>query len=110
MKTIVIILLVAVTLSCTHTAYPEGELQKTKIYVGHYLNTTVKDGVCYIETDKCLVIIEEAPPIPDSAWCYVRKEECRYDYHPDIARQLERFYFSFVGGEMEYRMKNSIAF
>jgi len=102
MRTLIILSLFL--LSCTHEAVPT--LVKTKRYVGTYQEG--KENI--IVTSHAIIHLKDSVHVPDSAWCYVRVEPCLYDYHPDIARRLERHYFSWRGSEKEYLMENRIKF
>ena len=91
-------------LSCTHELSPS--LEKTKHYIGVYQES--KKNI--IVTSRAIVYVKDSVRVPDSAWCYVRTEPCLYYYHPSIARQLERQYFSWQGSDKEYVMENRIKF
>jgi hypothetical protein len=106
MRTLLIISLVLA--SCTHEVSPT--LVQTKYNVGVYQDSYVHDNSMTITTTKALVILQDNVSVPDSARCYVRIKPCLYDYHPQIASQLERHYFYWHGSDQEYLMKNRIDF
>lgn len=97
-----------ITYSCA-VQYPrEGKLYVTKHYVGNYVRSFEHENRVMIETTECVFSIKSNPDIRPGAWCYIRIDPCRYDYHPDIARQLEGQFFSWTGSDKEYRLLKNL--
>jgi len=107
LKSVKIGLLLLIT-SCSVTYPIEDKLYITKHYIGNYVSSYQHENKVMIQTTQCVFSIRNNPDIPEGAWCYVRVCPCRYDYHPQIARQLEGQFFSWTGSEKEYRLLKNL--
>ena len=111
MEQIYHILVLALVLSgCVSTSgIEEGVIYKTKIFVGYSLKVSQSEDFTHILTSEGYFRIKERDiEISDSTWCYIRLLPCRHDMHPDIAEQMCRKYFTWIGTDKEYRIDNKI--
>jgi hypothetical protein len=81
----------------------EGEIYKTRIYVGKYISSYPLYACTSIQTTMLVFTIKENPEIPDSALCYIRIKPGTERY-PNIAYTLQRQCFSWNGSDKEYNL------
>lgn len=93
MKTLLILLILFT--GCTH--------EITKVYIGRHLSTIAVDGNYAVLTEHDIVYLSDSVHIPDSVRCYIRINPCLFDYHPQIAGQLEQKYLMW--DDEEYLIK-----
>jgi len=87
----------------------EDVLLKTKTYVGKYVEMAqFNETYVNVVTTMGIFTLKELPEIPESSWCYVRIEPCKWDMHPDVAYELSPKYFTWNGAEKEYLVYNDI--
>ena len=104
MKTILLISL-TMLFSCSSTLrIKEGKVYKTKEYIGMYLGSHIQEDYTFIQTTRGAYKVRAEIAIPDSSWCYMRIEPCRWDMHPDIADNLSSRWISWIGSKEEYRV------
>ena len=85
----------------------------TKKYVGEYVSTheLIDEKYCIVTTTMGIFFVKDTTfYVPDSALCYIRRDMCAYDMHPDIAWQMEHQYFTWSDTEKEYRLKKNVDF
>lgn len=102
-----LLLLIFLVSSCvvpTHT-----ELIVTTVYVGKFIESLYANGHTQIVTDQITVSVRGNIIVPEGAHCYVKRNLSNYDMHPDIAWQLEKQKFFWVGSD-KYRIIRNIHF
>jgi hypothetical protein len=111
MKEMLIISLLFV-LGCTTLQDTHSNLNLTKMYVGKYVDSEYveSEGHYFVTTTMGIFRVKDSLSVPDSALCYIRRDYSSYDFHPDIAWQMETQYLTWYGTEEEYRLKKNIDF
>lgn len=111
MKKIIYFLLCLILFSCSDKLFPEGQLVKTRIYIGNYISSTpVNDKCTRVMTTQVIMVVKGNPNPQANALCYVNIKKHSYDFHPDIRWQLEAQYFSWKDSNEKYMLKKNINF
>ncbi len=102
---LIILISFCILFSCRATLHiKEGRIYKTKEYVGVYIGSVKHEDYTFIQTTQGAYKVKAELSIPDSAWCYIRTEPCRWDMHPDIAELISPKYISWDVSVKEYRI------
>lgn len=108
---LIVVLSLVLCLSCASVQRTEGTLEKTRIYVGKYTGVTYKisDDLRLILTSDIIVRCKCDPSIDTISpgrLCYIDIRPCKFDYHSNIAWQLDAQFLVFYSEEnpIKYRI------